>query len=210
MRFAPQSGQAYHLLAQAPHGGHELLSKAGRLQSYIYDIFNEGVDSISRKPTEDDIDLVTPYSELLEMAENIDGAGATLTEFFEISLQQLLRYGPQHTLTLLPTAAEGEGQPTGEPLPVAEIRRQMLWPYFQQIPPPRLTNWTLDRRKQPTEYFVRHDPVEDAEEKEFIVTVYGIDGFTVYEVKGDEVTELSSAAVFVQSQSTAGKAAYCY
>ena len=157
--------------------------------SYIYDIFNEGVDSISRKPTEDDILLVTPYSELLEMAESIDGAGATLTEFFEISLQQLLRYGPQHTLTLLPTTAESEG----EPLPIAEIRRQMLWPYLQQIPPPRLTNWTLDRRKQPTEYFVRHDPVEDAEEKEFIVTAYGIDGFTVYEVKGDEVTELSSA-----------------
>ena len=165
--------------------------------SYIYDIFNEGVDSISRKPTEDDILLETPYSELLEMAENIDGAGATLTEFFEISLQQLLRYGPQHTLTLLPTVAEGEGEPTGEPLPIAEIRRQMLWPYLQQIPPPRLTNWTLDRRKQPTEYFVRHDPAEDAEEKEFIVTVYGIDGFTVYEVKGDEVTELSSAAYSV-------------
>ena len=161
--------------------------------SYIYDIFNEGVDSISRKPTEDDILLETPYSELLEMAENIDGAGATLTEFFEISLQHLIRYGPQHTLTLLPTAAEGEGQPTGGPLPIAEIRRQMLWPYLQQIPPPRLTNWTLDRRKQPTEYFVRHDPVEDAEEKEFVVTVYGIDGFTVYEVKGDEVMELSSA-----------------
>ena len=134
------------------------------------------------------------------MAENIDGAGATLTEFFEISLQQLLRYGPQHTLTLLPTAAESEGEPTGEPLPIAEIRRQMLWPYLQQIPPPRLTNWTLDRRKQPTEYFVRHDPVEDAEEKEFIVTVYGIDGFTVYEVKGDEVTELSSAMYSVQPQ----------
>ena len=135
--------------------------------AYLDDYFNEGLESIARKPVEQDIVLNTRFVELQEMALNMDGQGTNLSEFFEADLVDVLRYGVVHNLTLLPMLepTDGEDEEEARPMTMAELRDQELFPYIQRIPPPRLTNVGIDRHGKIAEYAVQHSDMADEQDK---------------------------------------------